>query len=71
MSPGFALSTIFEPNMSNNIVTQKDNNLVKSINYLINKSLQIGSASIKFGETDLREFIRVEPNSKFLRSKYS
>jgi len=50
MSPGYALSTIYKPTMSNNIVSQKDNNLVKTFNYLINKSLQIGSATIKLLE---------------------
>ena len=46
MLPGYALSTIYKPNMSNNIVTQKDNNLVKTFNYLINKSLQIGYMTV-------------------------
>jgi hypothetical protein len=50
MFPGFAMARIFQPDISDNTATEKDNYLVKSINYLINKSLQIGSASIKLWE---------------------
>ena len=46
MSPGYALSTIYQPNMSNNIISQKDNNLIKTFNYLMNKSFQISSMTV-------------------------
>ena len=44
--------------MSNNIVTQKDNNLVKTFNYLINKSLQIGYMTVRLWENRPK---RVQP----------